>query len=137
MMKIRFSNVEAGIHPVLGKVFHRRVDAIGPEADRYQRYLASTLSGVAPDVGESDRLLELIEKLETKAVDEALWEGQDITLTFRGSEVQVDIDVNDDWIGNPEGKFSLQELKRAVTGWRSFIAQPDMEKSAVEVNLAP
>ena len=134
-MKIRFSNVDAGSHPVAGKVFHRRVEAIGPEATRYQRYLANTLSGLAPDVSEADRLLALIAQLQTEGLDEAQWEGRDITLALDSSHVQIYIDVNDEWIGNPEGRFSLREFKTAVGGWREFLSLPELEDSIVEVCL--
>lgn len=138
-MKIRFSYVDGGIHPTLGQVFHwqPRVmdDDGGADAKRYNQYLCEVLSSVAQGADDCDRLLQNINDVETGNQAEVETGGNDVTLTIRPTGVQVDIEVNEDWIGQPDGKFKLSEWKSALTGWRQFLEMPQSLKSVVEVDV--
>ncbi|MGF6458218.1 hypothetical protein [Pseudomonas frederiksbergensis] len=51
------------------------------------------------------------------------------------SGVQVDILINDDWIGQPEGKFTLQEWHLVLEQWRYFLGLPESLETVVSVKL--
>jgi len=135
-MKITFSYVEAGIHPKLGKVFHRRAQAEGSaDSARYNRYVCDVLDAIAQSVDSCNRLLDCIEKVESGAQRELKAGGNDVTLTMNLTGVQVDIDAYDDWVGQPDGYFQLVEWRKTLEGWRNFIQMPKSLESIVEVIL--
>ena len=130
-MKLRFSYVDGGIHPKLGRVFHWQQNAIGGQAaKRYSQYLCEVLSSVAQGVKDCDRLLHDIENGGRTEVETG---GNDVTLTFRLSGVQVDINANEDWIGQSDGQLS--EWKIALKGWRRFLEMPQSLDSVVDVDV--
>lgn len=133
-MKLKLYYADGGEHPVLGQVYHQCQEVLGGEA-RYQRYLANTLSGIAQSVEECERILSVVEKIEAGRLAETEVEGNDVDLTISKTSIQVDINVNDDWVGQPEGKFSLEEFKTAVTAWRDFLKLPESFESEVIVKL--
>ncbi|WP_245774414.1 hypothetical protein [Rugamonas rubra] len=136
MMKLRFSYVAGGFHQKLGQVFHWQQEAIGGEnAQRYKQYLCEVLSSVAQGTDDCDRLLHDINEVENGGRVEIETGGNDVTLTLRPTGVQVDIEVNEDWVGQPDGHFDLREWKAALTGWRQFLQMPQSLESFVEVDL--
>jgi hypothetical protein len=125
-MKIRFSYVDGGIHPKLGQVFHRRAEAIGSgEAPRYNRYMCGVLNAIAQTTEDCDRLLSFIRRVEDGTDDQVETGGNDVTLTLKRSGVQVDIEINEDWGGRPEGHFTLQEWRIVTEEWRRFLELPE------------
>ncbi len=54
---------------------------------------------------------------------------------MKGNSVQVSILINDDWTNQPEGVFTLEELKKALLGWKQFLSLPKSAESIVEVEL--
>jgi hypothetical protein len=135
-MKLRFSYVAGGFHPKLGQVFHWQQEAMGGEnARRYKQYLCEVLSSVAQGADDCDRLLRDINEVENGGRAEIETGGNDVTLTLRPTGVQVDIEVNEDWIGQPDGHFDLVEWKAALNGWRQFLQMPQSLGSIVEVDI--
>lgn len=135
-MKITFSYVEAGIHPKLGKVFHRQPRAEGGvDNARYNKYICEVLDAIAQSVDSCNQLLDCIEKIESGAQSEIKSGGNDVTLTINSTGVQVDIDVFDDWVGQTEGHFHLVEWRKTLEGWRTFLQMPKSPESIVEVIL--
>ncbi|WP_147408539.1 hypothetical protein [Paraburkholderia fungorum] len=64
-MKIRFSYVDVGVHPKLGRVFHWQPKAMdGEGAKRYNQYLCEVLSSVTQGTDDCDRLLKNINDVE-------------------------------------------------------------------------
>jgi len=123
-------------HPKLGQVFHDCQLAIGGEdASRYTQYLAQVMSFVAQTVERCDELLHYIEEVESGSQDSIETGGNDVSFTLRPSGVQVDITVTDGWIGQPEGRFKLSELKNALIGWRRFLQMPSSLDSVVEIEI--
>lgn len=51
------------------------------------------------------------------------------------SGVQVDILVNDDWIGQPAGRFTLQEWRKILEKWKYFLELPKGSEEVVVVKL--
>jgi len=103
-MKLKLYYADGGNHPVLGKVYHQCQDMFdGDDVARYQRYLANTLSGIAQTPSDCDLILASVKKLESEQGAEFLIEGNDIDITVSKMKIQVDINVNDDWVDNPEG----------------------------------
>ena len=135
-MKIRFSYVDGGAHPKLGHVFHWQPKAMGGAgANRYNQYLCEVLSSVAQRTEDCDRLLKNINDVENGSQAEIETGGSDVTLKTKSTGVQVDIEVNEDWIGQPEGNFKLGEWKAALEGWRQFLEMPQSLESVVEVDV--
>lgn len=105
------SYIHGGDHPAIGRVFYRNAAASGVPGDvpRYNRYICGVLGAIAQTDEDCDRLLDFLDAVEggREAVVET--GGNDVTLTLSASGVQVDIEVNDDWVGNLDGHFSLHE----------------------------
>lgn len=135
-MKLKFSYVDGGVHPIRGPIFHWRKEAIGNgEASRYQLYICDVLGAIAQTPGDCSRLLSCIEKIESEKKEQLEVGGNDVTLTLDTSGVQVDIESIEDWIGHPEGHFTLQEWRVALEGWRRFLELPRSLESIVEIDL--
>lgn len=135
-MKLKFFYVDGGIHPKLGHVFHWQQKAIGGEDEkRYNQYICEVLSSVAQGVDDCDRLLRMIDQVEHGIQEKIETGGNDVTLTFKTSGVQVDININDDWIDQPDGQFKLKEWKTALKGWRRFLEMPQSLDSVVEIDV--
>jgi len=135
-MKIKYSYVGGGKHPKIGQIVHWRAEATdGPDASRYNRYMCDVLSAVAQDTGDCDRLLSLIARVENGHDDQIETGGNDVTMTMKSDGVQVDIEVNEDWIGQAEGHFTLQEWRAALEGWRRFLEMPASPGGGLEVDL--
>jgi len=135
-MKLRFFYVDGGIHPKLGQVFHWQQKAMdGETAARYNQYMCDVLSSVAQGVDDCNRLLHFINDVENGVRSEVETGGNDVTLMLKSSGVQVDINIDEDWIGQPDGRFKLSEWKAALIGWRRFLEMPQSLESIVEVDV--
>jgi hypothetical protein len=135
-MKLRYSYIDGGVHPILGQVFHWRQEALGNgDAARYQRYICDVLGAVAQTLDDCDRLLAFIEEIESGKENQVETGGNDVTLTLKRSGVQVDIEINEDWIGQPEGHFTLQEWRAALEGWCRFLKMPQSLETVIEIDL--
>lgn len=136
MTKLRFCYVDGGSHPVLGRVFHWQQHTMdGEVAKRYNQYLCEVLSAVAQGTDDCDRLLRYINDIEIGNQSKIETGGNDVTLTIRPSGVQVDIEVNEEWIGQPDGHFELREWRVALQGWRKFLEMPKSLESVVEIDI--
>jgi len=136
-MKLKYSYVDGGFHPKLNRhTFHWKCEAFdGTEAPRYNRYICGVLGAVAQGTGECDELLRFIQRVECGEEKKIVAGGNDVTLTFNQSGVQVDIQVNDDWVGQLEGHFTLQEWRIALEAWKRFLQMPESLDSMVEITL--
>ncbi|MCV2884701.1 hypothetical protein OE749_08330 [Aestuariibacter sp. AA17] len=135
-MKYRFYNKSAGYHPKVGESFYRlqSVDGNIPNKRR-QHYLLNTLSFFANGISDCKRLLMLIEQVETNSQEQVLIEGEDVEIVVTKNEVQVNILVNDDWMDNPEGVFTLKEFKLIISAWMVFLQLPESSDSEVVITL--
>jgi hypothetical protein len=135
-MKLKLYYIEGGIHPILGNVLHKAQMVIGKDDKaRYQCYLANTLSGLAPSIKECEQILLSIDSIEKKDINVIEIEGRDVDVTISNSVVQIDINVNEDWIGQKEGEFSILEFKNAIKAWKKFLELPESESSSIIVEL--
>lgn len=135
-MKLKLYYADGGNHPVLGQVYHQCQEFSGGEdVARYQRYLANTLSCIAQTVEDCDYVISQIEEVEVGTKGESEIEGNKVEVEISKTGVQVDISVNDDWVGQPEGRFTNGELKAVVVGWRKFLQMPEAFDSEVIVEL--
>jgi len=132
---INFSCRWGGHHLVVGEVWHRIAEAEGPSADRYSRYICGTLSAVAQTPAECERIVDLIQSVESGSQAQAEFEGNDVTLTFSNATVQIDIEANQDWVGRPEGQFDLKEYRAALVAWCRFLGMPESANSLLSVEL--
>lgn len=135
-MKLRFFYVDGGFHPRLGQVFHWQQKAMdGATAGRYNQYMCQVLSSIAQGVDDCDRLLSDINDIENGKRTEIETGGNDVTLTLNSFGVQVDININEEWIDQPDGRFKLSEWKAALIGWRRFLEMPQSLDSIVEIDV--
>jgi len=135
-VKLKLYYADGGNHPVLGQVYHQCQEFIdGSDVARYQRYLANILSCIAQSVDDCDRVLAEVEMIETGRESESELEGNDVDVLISQDGIQVDINVNDEWVGQPEGRFSLTEFKAVVAAWRRFLQMPEAFDSEVIIEL--
>ena len=135
-MKLRLYYADGGNNPVLVKVYHQCQEFFGGrDVARYQRYLANTLSCIAQSVDDCDRILAEILMVEEGIKSESMIEGNDVDVLVSKDSVQVDINVNDEWVGQPEGRFPLSEFKAVVDAWRKFLQIPESFSSEVIIEL--
>jgi len=135
-VKLKLFYADGGRHPVLGQVYHQCQEIMDEDGKaRYQRYLANTLSGMAQSVEDCDQILSVMDNIETGKEVESEIEGNDIDVTITEAGVQIDINVNDDWVGQSEGVFSLCEFRAAITAWKDFLKLPESFDSEVIVEL--
>ncbi|ASA58307.1 hypothetical protein BSQ33_19195 [Vibrio gazogenes] len=136
-MKLKCFYTDGGQNPNIGQVFQRRkiIEGDSKQMERYQRYLANTLSLIAPTIDDCDFVLCCIDKVESGTEAEFEVEGTDVDWVINASGVQINININDDWVDQPEGKFELNEVKVAVNGWKSFLCMSEAFDSIVEVEL--
>ncbi len=136
MIKLKFFYVDGGIHPKLGHVLHWQQVATGDkDIKRYNQYLCQVLSSIAQGTDDCDRLLQNINDVEIGRETEIETGGNDVILTMNSSGIQVDIEINEDWIGQSDGQFKLSEWKTALDGWRHFLQMPESLDSVVEVSM--
>ena len=135
-MKLKLYYSNGGKHPVLGQVYHQRQEFFGDfEVARYQRYLANTLTSIAQNIKDCDRILYKIEIFEEGKIKTLEVEGNDVDLFISNGAVQVNINVNDDWVGREEGRFSLEEFKAVLSVWRKFLCLPESLSSEITAEL--
>lgn len=135
-MKLKFCYVSGGMHPSIGQVLHPvQVISGSGEVVRYQRYLANAIGSVARDVPGCDRLLQLISSVESGQEDRVMYDADDVELTITSDAVQVDINANDEWVGNPEGRIGLTQWRSALDGWKRFLNLPQSIESVVEIEV--
>lgn len=135
-MKIRFSYVSGGVHPVVGEVLYPvQQVSDGPEGVRYQRYLASPIGSVARDKVSCERLLRDISRVQTGESESIEVDSDDVELVLSPLGVQCNITVSDEWTDNPEGFIELRLWQLALEGWLRFLSLPKSLESVVEVEL--
>ncbi|MFJ2325819.1 hypothetical protein [Pseudomonas sp. NPDC087690] len=61
--------------------------------------------------------------------------GNDVVLNIDTTGVQVDILINEDWIGQAESKFTLQEWQKILEGWKCLLELPKGSEEVVLVKL--
>jgi hypothetical protein len=136
MIKIKFSHISGGMHPKLGQVFYVHIEAIsGEDISRYNRYMCGILSVVAQCRDDCDRILQYINLVENGSKVQIETGGNDVSLTIRPKGVQVDIEINEEWIGQADGHFELDEWKAALVGWRQFLEMPESLESVLVIEI--
>jgi hypothetical protein len=136
-MELQFFYHRAGTHPVLGEVFHDMAQVSpGQEGvQRYELYVCSVLGAIAQYSGACDHLLESLTSVMNGTQLSVCEGGNDVVLNIDASGVQVDININDDWIGQPESKFSLEEWKKIIESWKYLLELPKGSDEIVLVKL--
>jgi hypothetical protein len=136
-MELKFYYVDGGVHPVVGQVYDA-VAEVSPgqeDAQRYELYVCSVLSAIAQVPSNCVQLLEAVTSIEDGVQVSIIEGGNDVLLNMDVSGVQVDILVNDDWIGQPEGRFTLQEWRKILERWKCFLELPKGSDEVVIVKL--
>lgn len=135
-MELKFCHIYAGYDAVLGHLYCRGATvSSGGNAPRYELYICSVLDAIAQIPQDCDRLLGYIASIENGSEQSVETGGNDVVLTMDASGVQVDIRINDDWNGQPEGKFTLEEWRIVLEQWRCFLGLPESLDSVVIVKL--
>lgn len=135
-MKIKFFYIDAGIHPKLGRVYHWQKKMIGEgDLNRYNRYICNVLGAVAQTPAACNEILKFIDDVENDIYSDIEVGGNDVTLKIGKFGVQVDIEINENWIGQEDGRFELSEWKSVLRGWQQFLEMPQSLDTVVEVEL--
>ncbi|WP_085690331.1 MULTISPECIES: hypothetical protein [unclassified Pseudomonas] len=133
-MKLKFFYRYGGPHLVLGHVYYASAETLPGQAgaERYDRYVCGVLTAIAQIPACCDRIIESIGAIE-RGLETSITEGgNDVLLNMDASGVQVDILVNDDWIGQPASNFSLVEWRIVIESWKRLLQRP---KDSNEVDL--
>ncbi|MFJ2457769.1 hypothetical protein NQ186_13715 [Pseudomonas zeae] len=136
-MELKFFHHSAGPHPVVGEVFYDMAQVSpGQEgAQRYELYVCSVLDAVAQTPASCDRLLGYLASVLDGTEQSICAGGNDVVLNIDTTGVQVDISINDDWIGQPESKFTLQEWQKILESWKYLLEMPKGSDEVVLVQL--
>lgn len=135
-MKLRLFYANGGNHPVIGQVLHRCQEILEGEGKaRYQRYLANTLGDIAQSIEDCNQILLLIDSITAGEKNDAEIEGDPVEVFISKTGVQINININEDWVGQDEGRFTLSEFRVAVEGWKNFLLLPESFNSEVLVAL--
>lgn len=136
-MELKFYHRDGGGYPNVGQVFDA-VAEVSPgqdDAQRYELYVCSALYAIAQIPEQCDQLLEAIALVEEGAQASIFDGANDVGLNIDASGVQVDILVNDDWVGQPESKFTLQEWRMILEQWKYLLQLPKGSDEVVMVKL--
>ncbi|MDD0968532.1 MULTISPECIES: hypothetical protein [Pseudomonas] len=125
-MKLKFFRRSAGYYPVIGEVFHDVAEVLPNQegAQRYDLYVCSALGAIAQMPEDCDRMLAAISSIEEGLEAFICDGGNDVLLNMSADGVQVDILINDDWTGQPESRFELQEWRKILERWKSLLELP-------------
>ncbi|MET0774900.1 MAG: hypothetical protein ABWZ65_05325 [Pseudomonas mandelii] len=135
-MELKYYYIPGGIHPIAGTVLYRAaLVSSGENAERYELYICTVLNAIAQTQGDCDRLLDCITSIEDGSESSEVGGGNDVELTMDATGVQVDILINDDWVGQPEGKFTLQEWRQVLEQWKLFLGLPESAETVVMFKL--
>lgn len=131
---IEFWCHDAGKHPLIGDVWYRLSVARGKEEARYSRYLCAALSMMAHDVTDCDTMISLLDSV-ANGNSASEWFGyNDTCVTFRTNGVQIEILIEEQ--SEPvEGRFSLNEYRKALCAWREFLLMPEVKESRMRLTL--
>jgi hypothetical protein len=136
-MKIKFSYIDGGVNLIMGPMLYWHAEALDVSNNtlRYNRYMCGILSSIAQEPSDCDRILSFIAQVKGGEVDQVETGGNDVTFTIKTSGIQVDIEINENWIGQVDGHFTLEEWQIVLNGWRQFLKMPATLKSTIEVDL--
>lgn len=108
----------------------------GPDpGGRYQRYLASVIGSMTRSQAACDHLLSLLASVERGDERSAGFEGEQVEITFTPAGAQIDITVEDDWTGQPEGWFSLAQVRAVIEAKKRFLSLPPGPGAEVAIEL--
>ncbi len=106
------------------------------ENKRFMFYLCGAISVVAYSTEKCDVLLTEIDQVERGEETEIITGVDEVDLIINQSGVQVNITVKDAWCNQPESKFTFQQWKVALTGWKRLLTMPKSEDSFFEMDLS-
>ncbi|MFJ2457768.1 hypothetical protein ACIOVC_04355 [Pseudomonas neuropathica] len=135
-MELKFYQTAGGTYPQ-GQLFHAivEVNSDQEDAERYQLYVCSVLDAIAQVPEDCDRLLAAISSVEAGVQPSITDGGNDVLLNMSDEGVQVDILVNDDWTGQPQSWFTLQEWRKVLEQWKWLLELPDGSDEVVILKL--
>jgi hypothetical protein len=128
---ISFGQNSNGEHVLVERV----KTAVAPQSERFQNYLANALVVFARDAASCASLLDLLQKVETGEQERGEWSVDDVELQIAGTSVQVNINVNDDWIDNPAGRFHIEQWRTALKAQQMFLGLPRHGETTLEADI--
>ncbi|PYB94925.1 hypothetical protein [Pseudomonas sp. R62] len=136
-MELKFYQTAGGTYPEVGQLFHAvaEVNSAQKDAKRYQLYVCSVLDAIAQIPEDCDRLLAAISSVES-GVQASVTDGaNDVLLNMSADGVQVDILINDDWTGQPQSWFTLEEWRKVLEQWKYCLQLPKGSDEVVILKL--
>jgi hypothetical protein len=136
MMKLKFCYLDGGFRSDGSQVLHSvGIVSDTPEQERYQLYLGSAVGNVGRRTENCDHALSLIDAAQRGEAGPFEYNVDDVQINVASNKIQVDINVNDDWVGKPEGLIDTDVWKQALEGKKRFLALPVALKSVVELDF--
>jgi hypothetical protein len=134
-MILEFQCLSGGKHPVIGDIWHRfpRCSAAGGE--RYDHYLCSALFMTMHTPEDCAKATELLDLVQSGESNEEYFGLNDTCVTFGKCGAQVDILLEDE-IGKSEGRFDLDEFRKAICAWQEFLRKTEASEYVYEVDIS-
>ncbi|MFW9078703.1 hypothetical protein ACOI9X_05390 [Pseudomonas sp. P2757] len=137
-MQLIFYYASGGIHPQLQRPVFYASAAVLPNqegGDRYDLYACSVLIAIAQTPASCDRLMKAIASVEAGADTSIVEGGNDVLLNIDASGIQVDILANDEWVGQPDSRFTLQEWRKILDKWKYLLGLPKDSEDVILLTL--
>jgi len=140
-MRLKFYYSDGGVYPPNGRVYLSGQKIVNNnnddenELNRYQNYFANTIGMLTNDIDDCERILKEIESIENSVDKNITIQGNDLDVVLSGNEIQVNINLDDDWVGQPEGRFKISQFKAAMIARCRFLTLPKSLESVVEIDI--
>ena len=108
--------------------------AIGHEDDfknRFNLFVRGMLVSDCRSVKGCDNFLKTLDEIEHSSGKEQCFSGNAWFVTIRPTGVQIEFAADE----ATTDTFTIEQVRRAVTGWRTLLQMPDSPASQVVVDL--
>ena len=106
---------------------------VGHEDDhqnRFNRFIGSMLWSDWDSVAGCDDFLNALDEVDHKAQQERSFCGNGWFITIRNDSVLIEFAAD-----QTTERFTIEQGRRAVTGWQKLLSMPDADESQVIVEL--
>jgi hypothetical protein len=134
-MILEFVCLDGGMHPVIGKVWHRFPRCLADGGARYDRYLCSALAMTMHTPDDCVQALALLDMVQGRQADQMTCGLNDTEVVFSDRGAQVNILIEDE-SGTADGLFSLAEFRKAIVAWNAFLSEACTREYLLKVDIS-
>jgi hypothetical protein len=134
-MILKFVCLDGGMHPIIGKIWHRFPRCLAEGGERYDWYLCSALSMTMHTPDDCVKALALLDLVQSRQSNKTVHQVNDTEVTFTNRGAQVDI-LTEDENGTADGLFSLAEFRNATVAWKDFLSDTNTFEHLLEVDIS-